>query len=101
MSVIDHTVAQVNGAPLYRKDVAFIGVLADVVTSAGGGAGLAVTKAITGLSLPPTYTVNVIPDQDAVCKVTAKTQSGFTITLYPRLAANTLSAGHVDVQIVA
>lgn len=101
MSIIDHTVAQVNGAPLYRKDVAFIGMLADVATDAGGGAGQAVTKDIAGLSLPAIYTVNVIPDQDATAFVTLKTQSGFRITLRPRLAANTLSAGHVDIQIIA
>jgi hypothetical protein len=74
---------------------------AATLTGGTGGAGTSVEVAVTGLELPETYTVNVTPDQDAVCNVTDKTQDGFTITLYPRLAASTLVAGTVDVQIMA
>lgn len=71
------------------------------LTGGTGGAGTSVEVEVTGLELPEVYTVNVTPNQDAVCKVTDKTQSGFTLTLYPRLATNTLVAGTADVQIMA
>jgi hypothetical protein len=68
----------------------------------GGGAGQTVTVVVTGMQLPPAakYTVLVQPNQDATWFVSAKTTTGFTITLTPRLAANTLAAGTIDIVII-
>lgn len=71
------------------------------LTGGTGGAGTSVEVAVAGLELPEVYTVNVTPNQDAVCNVTDKTQDGFTLTLYPRLATDTLVAGTADIQIMA
>lgn len=66
----------------------------------GAGAGLAVATPVTAIKeLPPNYTVLVVPNQDATVWITAKTQAGFTINQAPRLAADTLAAGTVDVLI--
>ena len=81
-----------------------IGTLKQAANGAGGGAGAAVTTAITGLNLPANYLVIVTPNQDAVPYVptdSTKTQNGFHVVLNPRLAANTLAAGTFDVLIVA
>lgn len=68
-----------------------------VANAVGGAAGAAVTVTVTGLkNLPASYGVLVNPGQDATWFVSAKTATGFTITLNPRLAANTLAAGTVD-----
>ena len=68
----------------------------------GGGAGLAVATAISGLKgLPAKYSVVVNPGQDATWFVSAKTSTGFTVTLTPRLAANTLAAGTFDAVVIA
>ncbi|AJX59247.1 hypothetical protein AQ938_06925 [Burkholderia pseudomallei] len=101
MSFDSHTVSAPAGAKPQLNDRAVLGSLIGVANVAGAGAGAAVTVAVTGLSLPPNYAVAVNPGQDATWFVSAKTQSGFTVTLNPRLAANTLTAGTIDVIITA
>ena len=98
-----HTVVVPDGAMqgLANPGQLVIGVLKGIANVVGGGAGLAVTTAITGLKLPASYTVLVQPNQDATAFVTSKTATGFSVTLTPRLAANTLAAGTFDVVIVA
>jgi hypothetical protein len=71
-----------------------------VPTLIGGGAGASVVTAVSCKGLPAKYTVNVTPNQDAVAFVTLKTQNGFTVTIFPRLAASTLAAGKIDIQVV-
>lgn len=69
--------------------------------AAGGSAGAAVTVALSGLSLPASYTVQATPSQDATTWVTNRTQAGFTVNIAPRLAASTLAAGAIDVVVMA
>lgn len=71
-----------------------------VANAAGGSAGAAVTVAVSNLQLPANYSVVVNPAQDATWWVTAKTRTGFTINLAPRLAANTLAAGTIDFLVI-
>lgn len=74
----------------------------NVANVIGGGAGLAVVTTVTFAEpIPLPYHVSVTPDQDAVAFVTAKTAAGFTLTLNPRLAANTLAVGSNEVIVVA
>ncbi|MBJ9663185.1 hypothetical protein EFP18_12150 [Burkholderia glumae] len=97
-----HTVEVLPGSnPPAQPDRVAVALLTAVATAAGSGAGAAVTTAITGLALPATYSVQVTPNQDAVAYVTSKSQSGFSVVLNPRLAANTLAAGTVDITIFA
>ena len=105
MSLELHTISLVPGTVPARKDVLRVGFFPDVPTVIGSGAGAAVTLTVNatlfpGLSLPAKYNVHVQPNQDATAYVTAKSGAGFTVTLLPRLAANTLAVGTVDLTIV-
>lgn len=102
MGIDLHTVETPSGTgPDAWSDRKIIGQLVDVANVAGAGAGDSVTTVVSGLSLPSKYTVMVMPNQDAVAFVTLKTTAGFSVTLKPRLAADTLAAGTFDVLIVA
>ena len=98
-----HTIVVPDGAirGLSNPGEITLGVLKGITNAVGGGAGAAVTTVVSGLKLPAAYTVLVQPNQDATAFVTAKTATGFSVTLTPRLAANTLAAGTFDVVIVA
>jgi len=97
-----HTVAVSSRSdPLTNEDRVILLVKKGLANAAGGSAGAAVTIAVTGLELPASYTVQVTPSQDATAWITSRTQAGFTVNLAPRLAANTLAAGTVDVVVIA
>lgn len=93
-----HTVESPDGGDGYaNKDKIVSAIGLNVANAAGGGAGVSVTVAVTGLkNLPAKYIVTVNPKQDATWWVTAQTSTGFTINLSPRLAASTLASGTVD-----
>lgn len=102
MGLPTHTVNQGKGSTGFtRVDEITIVSLLQVAYGAGGGAGAAVTVAVAGLSLPANYTV-FIGDlgQDATAFISARTTAGFTVNIRPRLAANTLAAGAVDLKIM-
>jgi len=94
-----HTVDAHNGSDLTKLDRLGVYLKKQIATAAGSGAGAAVTIAITGLTLPAKYAVFVSPSQDATYYISGRTQSGFTINLLPRLAANTLAAGTIDLKV--
>ena len=97
-----HTIDVVPGSnPTAQPDRVLFALLEGVPTVAGGSAGAAVVTAIAGLQLPANYAVQVTPNQDATAFVSGKTNTGFNVTLNPRLAANTLAAGTVDIAIFA
>lgn len=96
-----HTIAVLNGSVLAQEDRLVLLTLPQQATPAGGGAGQSVTLPFTGLSLPAVYSVQVTPSQDATVWITGRSQSGFTVNLAPRLAANTLAVGTVDVVVLA
>ena len=94
-----HTIDIKSGSTLpSQQDRLAVGMLTNVANVAGSGAGASVVTAVTFSSgaLPVSYNVQVTPNQDATAFVTAKTTSGFNVTLTPRLAANTLAAGTFD-----
>jgi hypothetical protein len=100
MSKFLHTVGVIAGADPGWSDHARLGAIFAQAYGAGGGAGQAVTAAVTGLKLPPNYAVLPSPGADVTVYVTNKTASGFTLNILPRLAANTVAAGSVDLVIV-
>jgi hypothetical protein len=100
-TIIDKTIGVANStSTAYRKNFMFLKNVANLI---GGGAGAAVATAVTfDPPLPDTatnITVHVTPAQDAVPYVTLKTVTGFTFTLNPRLAANTLAASVNDILV--
>jgi hypothetical protein len=106
MSLIQHNIAVPDGAAPAYQDRTILAVIPGVANLAGGGAGTAVTTAVSlpaSASLPANYAVLVNAGQDATWFVpsNSKTSSGFNVTLTPRLAANTLAAGTFDVVILA
>jgi hypothetical protein len=94
-----HTIETVPGAAPPMNDRIGYGLAFGVAYGAGGGAGQSVTINITGLTLPPKYMVDVELNVDACAFVTNKTATGFSITITPRLAANTLASGTLQYQI--
>lgn len=97
-----HTVAVPSQSdPLANEDRVILLVKKALANAAGSGAGAAVTIPVTGLQLPASYAVQVTPSQDATAWISGRSQTGFTINLAPRLAANTLAAGTVDVVVLA
>ncbi len=96
-----HTQMVLDGSSATFTDRTILGVQANVANAVGGGAGAAVTTAVTfSEQLPANYAVFVTPNQDATAYVTSKTSTGFNVVLEPRLAANTLAAGTFDVLVI-
>ena len=102
MSIDLHTVSLIPGTVLARSDQLVLGQLLAVANPAGGIAGASVTVSVSFAGqLPPSYFVDVCPSADVTWYITAKTSSGFTVNLNPRLAANTIAAGTFDVRVTA
>lgn len=101
MSLDIHTIAVLDGgAGMARQDRVLSMFLPGLTYGVGAAAGASVSIPVVARALPAKYMVHVSPDQDATWYVT-KTATGFTIVLSPRLAANTLAAGSVDVTVFA
>lgn len=100
MTLPVHTIDVLPGSQQAQPDRVLFANLNGVANAAGSGAGAAVTVAVTG-SFPAKYSVLVDPGQDATWYVSAKTETSFTVNLNPRLAANTLSAGTIDIVVLA
>lgn len=96
-----HTISLKDGSDLSRSDRLEMYLKAQIANAAGGGAGQSVTVAVSVKNLPAKYAVFVSPSQDATWWITNRTQSGFTINLAPRLAANTLAVGTLDLLVLA
>lgn len=102
MSLDLHTVELLAPAQPARQDRVLVGLQIGVATAAGAAAGDAVVTAIAFAdALPAEYAVLVNPGQDATWFVSGKTANGFNVTLNPRLAANQLAAGAIDVLVFA
>ena len=102
MAIDIHTIELVGNSQVAMLDRLLIGVQAGLANAAGSAAGASVTQAVSFAagSLPSNYTVLVTPAQDATAFVTAKTSSGFNVTLSPRLATATLAASTFDVAVL-
>lgn len=72
------------------------------VANASGAAGVAVSTTVSvGNELPASYGVFVTPSQAAFVSVSAKTNTGFTVTLTPTTSTASIAAGTFDVLVVA
>ncbi len=103
MPIPSYITERPDGSAFAGADRVIMGLQTQVANAACGSAGAAVTVAVTfGYELPANYAVFVNPGQDATWFVvnSSKTATGFTVTLEPRLATNTLAAGAIDVLVV-
>jgi hypothetical protein len=95
-----HTVESMDGFQLAQPDRLLVGNLPNQANVAGASAGATVVIPFTGLKLPANYTVLGM-SQAGDLSVSAKTQSGFTVTLTPPSSSVTLAVGTFDLTIVA
>jgi hypothetical protein len=101
MPIDYHTIEVADGStPTARTDRLIIAHLPNF-PNAGAAEGASVTVPVTGLTLPATYGVQATPSQAAIVSVSAKTFSGFVLTLTPFSSTETLAAGSVDVVVFA
>ena len=97
-----HTVSVPDASdPLAQSDRIIMLLKKAFANGVGSGAGAALAVPVTGLRLPASYAVFVNPSQDATHWISNRTQTGFTVNLAPRLAANTLAAGTFDLLVLA
>lgn len=96
-----HSLEVPVGMTTGQNDRVSFGMLFNQAYGAGGGAGQSVSLVVSGLKLPPNYMVDVELNADACAYVTSKTQSGFTVVITPRLAANTLASGTANINVMA
>lgn len=94
MGVAFHELFAVDGLNNFAvADRIYFGIV-PVVYVAGGGAGLAVTKAVTWTEpVPGAYAILFDLPEDAVAFPSLQTSLGFTLNVSPRLAASTLAGG--------
>ncbi len=96
-----HTVALLPPTQLAQEDRVILGQQLQVANAAGSGAGAAVTTTVTfSGNLPAKFQALVDPGQDATWYTTNKTANSVDVVLTPRLAANTLAAGHFDITLI-
>lgn len=97
-----HTLEVQDGSTLAQSDRLLVALRMAVANLIGGGAGTLVTVAVTfAQPMPANYVVLADTGQDTVNFATAKTTLGFTLNILPRLAANTVAAGAVNILILA
>lgn len=94
-------VVSADGSQLAEANRVLMGKLVGIPTVAGGSAGATVVMVFTGLDLPANYSVFGTMNQAGDAAVSAKTNTGFTVTLSPSLSTVTLAAGLLDILIIA
>lgn len=99
MSKFLHTVGIIPGADPGWTDHLKVGLIKGLAYGVGGSAGAAVSVNVAG-SFPANYSVFPSVGADLVVNITAKTPAGFTVNIEPRLAANTIAAGTLDLFVI-
>jgi hypothetical protein len=96
-----HSLELADGSSLTSRTDRLIICFLPNVANAAGAEGAAVNVAVSGLSLPSTYGVQVEPSQAVVTSMTNKTFGGFTVTLTPLSSTQTIAAGNLDIWVTA
>lgn len=100
MGIAYHTSYSPDGTILNLFDRVVIGNVTAVYPAATAGA--TSTIAVTwGEPIPTPYMAIMSPIEDCTYFVSARTTVGFTLNVLPRLAANTLAGGSVEILIVS
>lgn len=89
-----------DGLATNRSDAVIFGTVS--ATYASASAGVASTVAVTWTEpVPTTYCAVMSPVEDCTYYLTSKTTLGFTLNVLPRLAANSLAGGTVEIMVVS
>ena len=100
MGIAYHTIHAPDGAGLNLFDRVTIGTITAVYPSAATS--VTSTLAVTWSEPVATpYTVILSPIEDCTYFITNKTTVGFTLNVSPRLAANALAGGSVEILLLA
>jgi len=102
MAIDKRVVAVLDGSTAAFTDRELLGVQFGISNPAGASAGASVSVVVTFAEPLPSlgFGVWIGHHQDATAFVTNETLDGFTVTLSPRLASETLAAGTFDVMIL-
>lgn len=97
-----HTFEAPDGGANFANQDRVILATATVANSSGGAGA---TVSVTGFqslftNLPASYAVLFDCGQDVVAFATSKTSTGFTVSVNPRLAANSVASGNVTAIVV-
>jgi hypothetical protein len=96
-----HTVESIDNSILSRTDRVLLLNLPQQPYAAGSGTGAGVTLTISAV-LPSTYTVLLgDPGQAAVAFVTGRSFRGFTVNIEPISSSAILTAGAIDLAVLA
>ena len=105
MGVPFHSIDAVEGFNEFAYvDRAMIGLNLNVAYAAAGGVNTPVTASVTiptSAGLPANYAVFYEAGADVIVWFTAKSATGFTVNVGPRLSTDTVAAGTVNLLIVA
>jgi hypothetical protein len=103
MGIPLHVLDIVGGTPSTQNDRLSVVAQANLPNPVGSGAGVVVSVPVVFAEKMPTanYAAFVEANQDATTWASAKTTSGFTANIQPRLATVTLAAGTFDILILA
>jgi len=102
MAIDKHTIQVLDGGLGAFTDRSIVGAQTGIATAVGGGAGQAVTTAITFAEpLPASYAVFATSNLAVTVNVTSKTNAGFNVVITPVLVGTTLGAGLLDVLVLA
>lgn len=107
MSTPVHVSAVLDGSNPAQADRILLGVVRNLANVAGSGAGASVVIPLPNLfpsgELPSdgSYVVSVDAGQPCIASASAKTSTGFTLTLTPYPSTATLAAGKVQINVEA
>lgn len=96
MGIAYHTLYAPDGVGLNLFDRAIVGTVTAIYPSVGAGSLSSVAVSWTEPVITP-YALVMSPIEDCTYYFTNKTALGCTLNVLPRLAANTLSGGSVEI----
>lgn len=100
MGIAYHTLYAADGTTANVADRWYFGTV--TATYASAGAGLTSTVVVTWTEpIPGPYCAVMSPVEDCTWYMTSKTSTGFTLNVWPRLLANALAGGTVEILIVS
>lgn len=100
MGIAYHTSYAVDGCGLNAANRVYLGSV--TATYAAAAPGVASTVAVTWTEpVPISYTALMSPTEDCTYFISAKTTVSLTLNVLPRLAANSLVGGTVEILIIS
>ena len=101
MGIPYHTIMANDGLALNNANRVFLGSITATYTAAGAGAATTPVVLTWTEPVPTPFSVFMSPIEDCTWFITAKTTLGCTLNVLPRLAANSLAGGVVQLLIIS